>query len=206
MILFFSKKQFEKAALKYAFEGQPKQDQLSQMQFEFIDSNGMRYFRYIENDSMPLERMEMLQIILLEMDNRINYEDLDNFTDTALQLLNNEKSKTRLTDISHLLMALKARRQCLYEPDLMFKLCAALYVREDQDPTKWDEEIEKEKVEQFKKDAAGGLHDFFYSRGLAKYLPTFKHLESGLMQQQELENLNIQIASFKKLLATLQES
>lgn len=205
-------KEWHRAALDYAFKFQSisKDKIFSKMKPVFIDSNGMRYFEFIDLDDMPIPRFDEMQITLQELGNRISNSDLDQFVDVCQSIINQEKGKNKISDISAMLSALKSRRQVLYDPYLMFKMCACLYIREDQDPSVWDEDLEKNKIEQFKKDSREGLYDFFYKAGLANYLPKGMDgsipLKSELMQRQEAENMEYQIKEFQELLATLQKS
>lgn len=190
-------------AVKYAFNSQSisKDQVFAKMKPAFIDSEGKRYFEFTDLYDMPLPRHDELQIILIEIANRISYDDLDNFIAIGLKIVDEKK---KISEISFMLQALKRRRELLYDPYLMFKLCAAIYIREDQDPTIWDDELEKKKIIQFKKDFAGGLYDFFHKAGLAKYLPAYTRSKTPLMQQQEADNMEYQKESFIELLTSLQ--
>lgn len=203
-----SSKLWHQEACKHAFNNQSisRDAQFAKMHAVFVDSEGRKYFSYLSMDDCPLPRYEQLQITLQELDNRISYTDLDLFADTILKIANDEKRKTKVTDLGSMALALKKRRELLYEPELMFKMCSILYIREDQDPAVWDEDLEKGKIEQFKKDSRAGLYDFFYSAGLRNYLPGSTQSKSESMQLQELENQTEQIAEFQKLLAILQQS
>ena len=149
----------------------------------FKDSNGVAYWRYQDEMLIPMPRMNEIQTGIREVLNKVNDTDLTAF-------LNNQSKIIFGTEPAEKKLELLAKHQAIMKerveftvaaPDLLMGLVAALYIRDDEDPTVISEAIQREKVEQFTKDSRGVLADFFYKAGLSAYLPS----ESGLVTATE---------------------
>ena len=209
IIEFLQTDEFKKKAIQHAFNNQSlgRDEHLAKMNLSFIDSEGVKYYCYRDEEDIPLPRYEEIQIIIQEVENRISNVDLDEFVSKGEEIIFGAKYKKdadKVKNISHMFFAIKKRRELLYEPYLLFKLASALYVSEHQDPTIWDERYEETKLNRLKIDATGGLRDFFYGAGLRNYLPpSWESMkESSLLQ--ELKNQQQQVKEFQNLLATIQ--
>lgn len=176
MKIFLSNKDFEKAALEFAFNQQSKPKGFSDLQQIFIDSNGKRYYKYLDDLNLPIKRLQELQRVIMEMDSKLTNKELKTFL-TAMSVemdnaVNGAKGKiTNIARIGFLIEEMKSRDEILFHADLQFELAGVVLIREDENPAEFDLDLHREKVEQFKKDSTGGLKDFFYNAGLSQYLP-----------------------------------
>jgi hypothetical protein len=117
---------------------------------------------------------------------------LDKMTEAINRKVKNQMSPD-FAMIGHLITEIKRRAQYLYPGDILMDLIAALYVREDENPSDMDMDLHKWKVEQFKKDSKGGLKDFFYNAGLKKYLPYLeKHTEESIQMHMATAKIQSQ--------------
>lgn len=170
-----------RAMLKIAFENQRKPKNFEGMSQVFIDSNGQRYYKHDNDMDIPMARLAELQVLMMELGRCLTHDELTsflNYMDQALQETvrppkadKDRKPVNGLSRIGHAITEMRFRKDKLIHEDILYALAAVLYIREDEDPAVIDNEIAKAKIEQFKKDAAGGLHAFFMQSGLRRYLP-----------------------------------
>lgn len=166
--------------LRDSYKGQSKPKGFEGKTFVFTDVDGIRYYMFDSMNDMPLMRREAIDIIVDEMQNRMTYKEKALFVDTGLSCLNSGFSRDeKLSKITWLFEEFKNREELLFNPDCMFRMVSAIYIREDQDATIWDEELEDEKIKVFKKACSheGGLQDFFYSATLSDFFPFLDGME-----------------------------
>jgi len=171
---------------------QTKSKGFEKLEKVFIDSNGKQYYKYIDPFDIPMQRYEQVQILLMELDARVSKDEMNQFLE-AMGLALNESDKNLRKTIGFLIGEMERRKELLFHPDIMMKLLACMVIREDQDSTLWDEEIEKEKIIQFKQDSkqGEGLHDFFMQAGLSLYIPSLPKLKDGWGKYLEKNQLII---------------
>lgn len=182
------------------FETQGARDWKKDCKHAFIDSTGKAYYRYMNEMNVPIQRMEKTEMILREMNSRISDLDIENYIENVNDQIykDGRTCKQKLATIAELNAALKARSESFVDPDLMLRLICCLYIREDQDPAVWDDELEEEKFNRLKADKSGGLAAFFYQAGLSTFLPSAKQLteESIKLAEQtakKFREMNVKI-------------
>ena len=201
---------FRRQILLIKFENQSKPNKFESLTECFIDSNGMRYYKYMNDYDMPIVRFNKLSLLLMELTNCFTGEELDLFLDAIDELFieafeKEGKSKINvLSKIGYYIKEAKNRKKILLREDILFGMISCLYIREDQDATKWDEEIENQKIEQFKKDSSTGLYDFFYNAGLTRYIPYLKDMKYGL--EKYLQEVRLKIESLNNLIISGRKS
>src|ERR1044072_5783428 len=167
--------QFKQDALDYFYSQQSKPNHFEVMEFAFVDSKGQRYYRYSDDTKMPIKRMEQLQRVQAELESRVSRKELELFLYAFKKIIDSAMNdrKTIGTQLARadLLIEELRKRDDLFHEELFFSLVSIVYIREDQDPSKWDDELESEKIAQFKFDSQGGLRDFFTQIGLGELLP-----------------------------------
>ena len=185
---------FKPQFIKMAFETQSKKQWLKDTEFAFIDSDGRRYYRFIDDMNIPIMRKGHIERLLVELNAKLSWSELNLFIDAMKKriddITNSNAIKGRIQGLAHISLLVEEmsnRQKLILHPELLFEIAAATYIREDEDPTQIDIEIEKQKVEQFKKDTAkgGGLYDFFYKAGLNEFMPTFKELKENFTEYME---------------------
>ena len=171
-------KLFKKQFLKFAFSHQSKPVNFDRLEYIFIDSNGFRYYKFTKDDDIPILRKGRLEQYLKELQLGLSSDNLESILSYMEKALDGG-NKPSIAKIGHAIEEIRNRRQILLHPEIMFNMVASLYIREDENPARVDEEIHEDKVNQFKKDSAGGLYDFFYSAGLNAYIPYLEKLKDG---------------------------
>lgn len=166
------------AVLKWAFTQQKPTDWMSKCDFAFIDSNGKKYYKYKDEHQMPLNRFEQLNIYIQEYAARIDRPTIKSWINAANDVLNRKDDKRLKMEMGHLLKSLESRCDLLFEPDILLNIAMCQYIREDEKPDVWDENLQKEKVAQISKDKAAGnaLYFFFQEAGLNIYLPPLENM------------------------------
>lgn len=198
---------FKQDFLKFAYKEQDfKHKPDAKLTFQFIDSEGNKYFSYSDELQFPLNRKGMIDLFYKELNASLNQNNLWKFMDTidelALEEIENPKKRGGNTaKIRHLIDELRLRKDSLVREDILWKLFAAYYIREDENPFLWDEEFQAKKIEQLKKDVqeGSGLYDFFYKKPLKVHLPYAnippEQLLSILTESMETATMHQQLAN-----------
>lgn len=168
---------FKKQLLKIYYSEQSKKKGFENMASAFVDSNGRKYYKGINDFDIPILRNKAIHYCLLALLRGLSEEEIDKILDKMEAALG-EGKKPKIPEIGHLIIEMRRRKEMYLHPDIMFDMVAYLYIREDEDPAVIDKEIHKEKIAQFRKDSTGGLYDFFYAAGLSLYIPYLTKLES----------------------------
>ena len=137
-------------------------DEWAKTEHAFTDSKGRSYRRYIRPEWMPLARYEQMQIRLQEMEARIGRESLMEFSKAQRAAA----EKKDLITVARLVGELEKRLEVLYDPQLIMRFVAGLYVREDQMNTAhiWNDAIEEDKYKQLMLDNESGSLSFFFAK------------------------------------------
>ena len=164
-----------------AFNKQGKPIDKTKLEWMFIDSKGRRYYKFIDDMDIPIVRKGQLQKLVMELSNCISGNELIRFLDAMDNMLNPPEAdvqiKINIGRLNVLVSEMKMRKEVLIHPDIMMEIVAAHYIREDENPGDWDEELHREKVKQFEIDSKGGLYDFFYKASLPELIPFLKYTE-----------------------------
>lgn len=197
---------FKEAALKFAFTQQGKPKDFSGLTQVFIDSEGKRYFKYNVETDFPYERFSALQICMAELRSKISSIELQEFLEAMdKELLNlvsqDKKGISGASKIGWLIGELKWRSENLIHLDLLYQFAAVIYIRQDEDPAKVDKAIEREKIEQFKKDCAaleGGTWDFFFRAPFRDFMPS--NVLSEESWNEYLTTSSLRMRAWKKMM------
>jgi len=174
----------------------------------YTDTNGQAYFAYPKDMGQPVERLgKLFQYTELLFKGLSASEDeaIDNAIMSHIEAgLNNSKKKGSAS-IAVLIGEKKRRRGIILHHELIYNILAVQWIREDEEPTVFNNEIQKQKVEQFQKESeAGAGHPFFQA-------PELKQLNSFLEMSKEewMQSLNeskVQAEVLKESLKILSSS
>lgn len=190
------------------FNNQSKPDKLAGCIEKFVDSNGLRHYQYENDFDMPTIRFTKLQEYVLELASGFTGSEIDTFLNAMESQLEDvmnqhaESGKIKgIATVIHLIKEAQLRKKVLIRQDILFGMAGCLYIREDQDPAVWDDDIERQKITQFEKDAKTGLYDFFLKAGLTTYIPYLKDMKKGFDQylksiEATIKAHNLQTDSF----------
>lgn len=148
----------------------------------YTDLNGVSYFGFGKDMSLPVDRLGKLYSYMeLLMKGLTIAEDkaIDEAISQALETgLTNPKEKAA-AKIGSLLIEREKRRKLVLHTELLYNILAVQWIREDEDPSIFSNEIQMQKVEQFMKEVESrGAYPFFQ-------VPELKQLNSFLKMSKE---------------------
>jgi hypothetical protein len=146
---------------------------------------------------MPITRFKEVQKHLMKIKSGLSDENLNRIIQKMKEAINRGKNPDIAT-VGHLIIEMEQRQEVIIDPDTLLQLCTLTFIREDEDASVVNEVIQKEKVEQFKNDSAGGLYDFFYQAGIYQYVPFMK--KSQEEWNEYLEHCRVKIEALNKFL------
>lgn len=178
--------------LKYYFLEQSKKSGFEKMKKAFVGSNSKIYWIHENDFDIPVERIRAIEMCVRKIMAGLSGDEQKNIREAMKKALGDGK-KPNIAMIGHLIIEMERREEMLLHPDLMFDLVAYKYVREDEDPVIIDKDIHRQKIEQFRKDSRDGLYDFFYTAGLAAYIPYLTKLESEFSEYWRESEIKIKV-------------
>lgn len=196
---------FKRQVMEYAFTLQkPNHSEFSKMKFAFLDSKGRRHFYYEDEFQMPVLRRRQLEIKVQELDSGVSLDTLGLWLDNIDEELKKNDKGEALVNIGRLTGLLRTRLELDCDVELLMKMACIIYVREDQNPHVWDEDLEREKFNQLMEDRSEVLWDFFISTGLSVFLPSFRGIREGFKEYST--RLQAEITKFHKVLQERKDS
>jgi hypothetical protein len=143
----------------------------TQLEYAITDLNGVKYYKFPQDASIPIERWGKLNEYMMWMSSGLTGGELDKLVAVAEEAIaQGLKQDTRnIAKISTVLNEIKERKNMVIHTELFYNYVSVQLVREDENPDTFNNEIHLQKVEQFKREvAAGNSYDFFFSIGLKK--------------------------------------
>lgn len=144
------------------------------LKYAFTDPKGRKgkrhYYQFESFDRIPIERIAKIQTLNLEITKAITKDEMNNLLDLAdgaiHKGLSNPKEAARVTAI---LNEMRLRNTQIASLEVYYGYLAACYIREDENPMRFNVQAQKEKAEAFK-GAANDYNSFFFA------LPEYKRL------------------------------
>ena len=131
----------------------------------FIDSAGKQYYRFPKQMAMPLERMGKLKEFYTHFSAGISGEEMDKLLASMDKILSEGIGKPETASrIGALIHILKERRQFVFHTELLYNILATQAIREDERPDVFSNEIQIEKVAQFKEEVKQSNSYFFFQQ------------------------------------------
>ena len=172
---------FTNRALKQFLSDKNKPQELKDLQFEFADSEGVKYYSWERMDLVPTCRANELMGLGMWADAKISPENLVKITDEinkanmAIVAETNKDKRSKLhATISHLCSEISTRKNYAIPSEIIIAMAAVLLVREDENPNTFSEKIQSEKISQLIKEKNNG-NTFFLT------FPIFKTLLMSLI-------------------------
>ena len=119
--------------------------------------DGRRYYRWASDTQMPLSRLKQLEVFLMHKFTGLLQGELNQFAVAieqnqikAIENRNNEQAFVQyMGNISALTHELKHRDNQTIRDQVLYDIVAISYVREDENPLRYANEIHREKVDTF---------------------------------------------------------
>lgn len=174
----------------------------AKLEYCFSDSLGVKYYKFPESMSLPLERLGNLNNYMMWMSSAITSKELDSLLDQADKALTEGLlQKKNAAKIGFIHEEIRNRKNMVIHTELLYNFLAVQVIREDEAAEFFNNAIQMEKVERFKEETKNGkTYDFFLRIGLKKVNALYnmseaewdKYWEESIQQQKE-NKLAIQI-------------
>jgi len=152
------------------------------LEHRYTDLNGVNYSGFTSDMSLPVDRLGRLYSfmeILMKGMTVAEDEAIDKAITDALESgLKNPKEKAA-AKIGALIMEREKRRKMVIHTEILYNLLAVQWIREDEDPATFNNEIHMQKVIQFQKEVGEGSSYPFFQ------VPELKQLNSFLKMSKE---------------------
>lgn len=150
------------------------------LEYVFTDSLGIKYYKFSENASLPIERFGKLQEYMMYMSAGITASELDLLLDEADKALTDGLTqKKNAAKIGFIISQIRERKNMVIHTELLYNFLAIQVIREDEKPEHFNNQIHLEKIEQFKLETEkGNTYNFFLKTGLQKLNALFKMSEA----------------------------
>lgn len=182
---------FKRKILAYALRSK-KPKGFEGLELAFKDVDGVAYYTFTGDFDVFIKRKSYWDTKMIELDAGLTRKESEMLIDTCLEAINSTKPNYAL--VAHLLTEMKNRHEWLVHHEIMYDLVAACYVREDEDPTKVDMEIHRQKVDYFL--SQDDLSFFFENQTLSELLPYLENLSGNL--KALLKDTEMEVAALKK--------
>lgn len=171
------------------------------LEYAFTDMKGRKYYRYPKDMSMSLDRYSHLTKYLSYLSARLTPEQMDSIIDVALQIIQDGIGKDKnAARVAALLYELKDRDRLIVPSQLVYDILAVQYVREDEKPDEFDNEIHMDKVSTFMSDISKS--SFFFQLPELIKLTNMSATSMGAWVKY-LEQSAIQDANLKRILKVI---
>ncbi len=145
----------------------------AQLEKCFVDKKGVQYYRFPEAVALPVERLGQRSLILQWMSAGLTADEQNKFLDeidkAVMDGLTN-KDKKAAARVGSCTTQMRDRQKMVLHTELLYNFLAVQWVRKDENPTVYNNEIQMQKVEQFKEETASGNSYFFFQQKELKKL------------------------------------
>lgn len=175
---------FEKRFLVYLHRKHGTRLTKDNMAFSFHDLEGNSYYSFPKELAIPIVRLGKLQEYYTWLSAGMTGEELDKMVDVCDKALSEGlKSAKGVAKIGFILSEMKDRKKMVLHPEIYYNIIAAQLVRHDEKPNEWNNDIQLQKVEAFKKMDAESDVFFLATQEL------LAQLSSSNITREQLQNL-----------------
>lgn len=150
----------------------------------YTDSNGTNYYEFPENISISFLRLGKMNDYISLMAQGLNTGELNQIYDSMDKTLTEGlKTGKNASKIGAWIEELRKRQKLIIHHELWANYLAVQWVREDEDPETFSNDIQMQKVEQLLKESSNGNIGFFFAATPLKgVISSLKISEAELMQ------------------------
>lgn len=148
--------------LKRKFFGTPIMKSEYNLQYAFTIDN-VNYYNFVNLHEIPVQRMYAISAIHEEFNMRMTKDDLRVYLDVIKNSIN-----SKIPNISKVIETVKNiedRLDFVIEIDTVYKLAAAVFIRENENPAKFDITMQEMKIRHFRE---ADIPSFFLSLPLSE--------------------------------------
>jgi hypothetical protein len=156
MSVIFSKKWFfernENEFLRYIHKKNGHTLTKDNLTYSFLDLDGNAYYKFPKDLALPMERMGKLHEYMMWLSAGITGQELDLMLDYADKLITEGLTKGKNgSKVGFILSDIKERKNKIIHPELFYNIIAVQTIRWDESVTSFNNDIQLEKVEAFKR-------------------------------------------------------
>lgn len=185
----------EKGFLKYLLKKQKRKIEIKDLNFEFADKNGYKYYSFAKEISLPITRLAKLQEYIMWIQKGVDIEEYSNMLDAMDKALTDGiLNKKNASKIGFIISELRDRKTMVLHDELFYNFIAVQLIRSDEISTEFNNGIQLEKVAALK-DLNNENDGFFLI--IQKYLGALNLLG---ITKNELDKLLVDTALRKQAL------
>lgn len=155
-------------------ETQLKKTNRGDLEYRFHDSNGIAYYGFPDSFPLPIERWGKMKDFLMYMSAGISADEFTQMIDVAEKnWISYIKTGKNAAKVGYIFQELRNRTKIILHTELLYNFLAVQLIREDEEVEIFNNEIQMQKVEQFKKECSDGKHYFFFQKPELKKLHEF---------------------------------
>lgn len=142
----------------------------SSLILRYSDQKGKKYYGFQRAVDICLERLGKIKDYHTCIVKGLTGEEDEKIDDAIADAVMNLPTKEKIgIAVGAILAEKQSRREMSMHTEIFYNLVAVQLIREDENPEKFDEEMQQQKVDQFKADTkTGGTYGFFFR------MPEFK--------------------------------
>lgn len=154
---------------------------------EAFTSNGITYYRFKSETTMPYGRYKFLETFIKQVDLRLTGKGLSAYLDRMESYINGEKGTVNLTKVIETILNIRSRLALTFEWETTYDYASAVYFDQNENLYEYDVQYNKLKKQRWRE---ANATDFFYTRpmselfGLSSLSRT--DLEDYIRAQQEI--------------------
>lgn len=160
-------KLFGKAIRRRIHEGYYRPKGFDGMAHAFVDDQGRAYYTYPDVSAMPAVRIKEVEGLMLWADAGVSKPSMEAFTTeieaqamAALKARDDKARAAALAKVSKLAEELRIRGRDVIPEEIFYNIAALCVAREDEDPRKVDEQVQRQKAAMLRQAGRAGA-DFF---------------------------------------------
>ncbi len=160
------------------------------LEYRFIDMNGKTYWAFPKDLPKPIERLGQEMNFMMWMSSGLSSKEIDSLFDAMDKaLMHGIKTGKNGARIGALIEEGRKRKSMVLHTELLYNYIACCWIREDENPLVYNNDIQKEKVDQFKKEVAESGSYFFFRKPELERLNYLWNLTEGEWNQYWQDSL-----------------
>ncbi|MES2592412.1 MAG: hypothetical protein V4608_11035 [Bacteroidota bacterium] len=176
----------EKGFLKYLHKKNGTKLTKENLSFSFFDLAGNGYYKFPKELALPMVRLGKLHEYTKWLSAGVTGSELDDMLDKADKALTDGiKTGKNAAKIGFVISELRDRKKMVVHDELFYNIIAVQIIRHDESPTEFNNEIQLQKVAEFRK--LNESNDTFFLN-ISEYLKALNW--SNITREELLDTLN----------------
>lgn len=178
---------------KYHHESSKVKFDRKDLELRYTDEDGRNYYGFPDKLGLPIDRFGKMKFYLMWMASGISPKELDDLLNKQAEALAaGIKDPAQAAIIGMCIEEMRGRKRMTLHTELLYNFLAVQWVRDDEDPLVYNNQIQLEKVESFRKENENGNSYFFFRQKELKLLSSFFRMSEDEFQTYYKESLSHQ--------------